>query len=95
MTQEMIKFRNMLDAANIEWHDASAKGVLTPIDRTHFTYRGYDWSVIHGFGSYGGWSYSYPDEGLLELMSNAVNGGNPIGYLTAEQAMICLKEAEK
>lgn len=88
MTHEMKLFREMLDSENIQWHDASEpEDSLCYICRTHFKHRGYDWSVIHGFGSYGGPSYIYNDKGLLELMSGAVNNGEPIGFLTAEQAM--------
>ena len=87
MTHEMKLFREMLDAENIEWHDASSQSFELPMYRTHFEHRGYHWSVIHGFGSYGGPSFLYDDEGLLELMSDAVNGGEPIGFLTAEEVM--------
>lgn len=87
MTHEMKLFREMLDAENIEWHDASSRSFELPMDRTHFEYRGYFWSVIHGFGSYGGPSFIQDDKGLLELMSNAVNKGDPIGWLTAKEAM--------
>lgn len=87
MTHEMKLFRQMLDAEHIEWHDASSQLFELPMDRTHFEYRGYQWSVIHGFGSYGGPSRLYDDKGLLELMSDAVNKGEPIGFLTAEQVM--------
>ena len=86
MTKEMYELRKMLDAEGIDWHDASELGIC-PIWRTHFKHRGYHWSVIHGYGTYGGPSYLYEDQGLLELMSDAVNGGEPIGYLTAEEAM--------
>lgn len=87
MTHEMKLFREMLDAENIEWHDASSQSYELPMDRTHFEHRGYFWSVIHGFGSYGGPSFIQDDEGLLELMSDAVNKGEPIGWLTAKEAM--------
>ena len=85
MTREMELFRKMLDDNGIEWHDASELDVY-PITRTHFNYRGYDWSVIHGYGSYGGYSFFEKDKGLLELMSDAVNGGEPEGHLTAKEA---------
>ena len=87
MTHEMKLFREMLDAENIEWHDASSQSFELPMDRTHFEHRGYHWSVIHGFGSYGGPSFIQDDKGLLELMSDAVNKGDPIGWLTAKEAM--------
>lgn len=87
MNEEMKKFRAMLDAEHIEWADASEIGAY-PISRTHFSYRNFNWSVIHGYGSYGGICLlTNKDNGLLELMSHAVNDGDPVGWLTAEQAM--------
>ena len=97
MTAEMIKFRMLLDNAGIEWRDASAlDDIEFPITRTHFVFKGYHWSVIHGRGTYGGINSFNEgrDEGLLELMSNAVNEGDPIGWLTAEDAMQIIFEAE-
>lgn len=85
MTKEMELFRKMLDDNGIEWHDASDTYAY-PITRTHFNYRGHNWSVIHGYGSWGGYNRFTEDEGLLELMSDAVNGGDPVGYLTAKEA---------
>lgn len=89
MTTEMVKLRQMLDEEGIEWKDCSDPAEkLYHIDRTHFWNRKFHWSVIHGYGTYG----AYPeDQGLLELMSDAVNEGNPIGYLTAEQCMKYVK----
>jgi hypothetical protein len=77
MVEEMVKLRQMLNEHHIKWVDKSDM----QIDRTHFYYRGFHWSVVNGYGTYG------EDEGLLELMSNAVNGGEPIGYLTADEVM--------
>lgn len=96
MTAEMIKFRRLLDNAGIEWHDASCKDNMFPITRTHFVFKGYHWSVIHGRGSYGGINVfnKRKDEGLLEMMSEAVNEGEPIGWLTAEDAMQIIFETE-
>ena len=86
MCKEMTKLREALTANEITWTDASDEGLL-PITRTHFEYKGYKWSVIHGHGTYGGFSLLEPDAGLLEIMSNAVDDGNPIGWLTAEEVM--------
>lgn len=87
ITKEMVKFRKMLDDEGIEWKDASSLDMY-PMWRTHFDYRGYWWSVIHGYGSYGGFnSFECIDKGLLEVMSEAINGGEPVGWLTAEQVM--------
>ena len=86
MCKEMEKLREALTANDIIWTDASDGGLL-PITRTHFEYKDYEWSVIHGFGTYGGWNRLEPDAGLLEIMSNAVDDGNPMGWLTAEEVM--------
>ncbi len=86
MCKEMEKLREALTANDIIWTDASDKGLL-PITRTHFEHKGYKWSVIHGFGTYGGWSHLEPDAGLLEVMSSAIDGGEPMGWLTAEEVM--------
>lgn len=95
---EMEKFRSLLDEAGIEWWDDSEvdhfAGPDTYMERTKFEYRGYSWSVIHGFGSYGGYNHISRDKGLLELLSGAVEGGEPIGYLTAKQAMKLVKGEE-
>lgn len=80
---EMQKFRNLLDDAGIEWTDMSVGGSL-PIEATHFEYKGKIWSVIHGFGTYGGWNNSICDDrGLLEIWDG---NEEPIGFLTAEEA---------
>jgi len=90
MVDEMLKLRELLTKNGIEWHDDSTPpDYPLQIDMTHFDYKGYAWSVINGFGSYGGIGIfrDKKNMGLLELMSAAVNDGEPIGYLTAEQAM--------
>lgn len=97
MVEEMTKLRKLLTEQGIEWHDAKATLDLDiQIDRTHFDYRDYFWSVINGFGTYGGYSFrSEKNKGLLELMSNAVNGGEPVGYLTAAQVMDYVLQQEE
>ena len=98
MSIEMEKFRSMLDEAGIDWWDDSEMenfaGPDTYMERTKFEHRGYRWSVIHGFGSYGGYDRISGDKGLLELLSTATNGGEPAGYLTAGQAMKLVKGEE-
>lgn len=87
MTEEMETLRDMLDEEQIEWQDASSLDAY-PVHRTHFRHRGFKWSVIHGYGTFGGINpLTRKDVGLLELMSDAVNDGDPIGWLTAEEAM--------
>lgn len=48
------------------------------IFRTHFSYRGYFYSVIYGYVTYGG------EKGLLECM---VGGKEPVGSMTAEDVL--------
>lgn len=86
---EMKKLRDYLDSTCIPWEDNS-ETVHLPIERTHFFVKknGCKWSVIHGYGTYGGWSrYDPIDKGLLELLAEDVNDGDPVGYLTAEDVI--------
>ena len=60
----------------------------TTIYRTHFEHKDYHFSVIYGYGTYGGYdAFNGSDPGLLECMTEKVNGGEPQGWLTAEQVM--------
>ena len=88
MVSEMKKLRELLNNASIKWHDESEKSRnVFFMDRTHFWYRNYKWSVINGYGSYGGYDpFSNTNHGHLELMSNAINGGEPVEIETAEEA---------
>lgn len=99
MVEEMTKLRKMLTEHGIKWYDNSMpKNYPLQIDRTHFDYKGYIWSAVNGFGTYGGYDKfrNKENQGLLELMSAAVNGGDPIGYLTADQVMdYVLKQEEQ
>lgn len=80
---EMQKFRQLLDDVGIKWIDLSDNGGL-PIERTHFECNGNYWSVVHGYGTYGGWfSNIWTDRGLLEIRCG---NDEPIGFLTAEEA---------
>lgn len=89
--EEMQKLRDKLDKNNIPWEDVSddmsRKGFDYWICRTHFKYKNYKWSVIHGYGTYGGiMPFATNHFGmLLEVMSNAVNCGEPIGSCTADE----------
>lgn len=56
------------------------------IFRTHFEVHGELWSVINGFSTYGGYEpTTSKNMGLLELMSDMVNDGEPLGNLTADE----------
>lgn len=100
--EEMQKLRKMLEKKGIEWHDNSevmseSKEWPMWICRTFFEYKGLKFSVINGFGTYGGWFGANPgmteDEnmGLLEIM---IGDNDPVGWLKAENIMEILGEKE-
>lgn len=79
----------MLEENGIPYEDNS-QGEPLPMTRTYFSYNENQYSVIHGYGSYGGWdSFNKKDKGFLEMMVNS--DGNPIGYLKAEEIMKFVK----
>ena len=102
MCKEMKKLRQLLDERGIEWADASSitsdaviqKCIEFGIDkyhadctiyRTHFYVDGNAFSVIYGYGTYGGYdSFNGSD---LELLECRINGGDPTGYMTAEDVI--------
>lgn len=86
MCEEMQKFRTILDNHNIKYIDQSYY-LMSPdnqIDRTHFYINDIFFSVINGFGTYGGFIFLDPLEniGLLELYAEKYQE-EPVGYLTA------------
>ncbi len=98
--KEMQKLRDILAEKDIDWIDASEELHHDFIDwwicRTHFNYGKYHVSVINGRGIYGGFSCDERyNEGLLEMMTSAVNKGDPVGHLTADEAMKLLEKGEQ
>ena len=91
MTNEMIKLRDLLDYHNIPWEDYSDPDFLNyRIDRTKFHIKHNYYSVVHGFGTYGGWNQHQRDYGLLEMQ---INSEEPMGWMTAEDVIaIVLKK---
>lgn len=100
--EEMKKLRKMLDEKEIEWKDNSevmseSKEWPMWICRMHFEYKDIKFSVINGFGTYGGWYGANPgiseeeNMGLLELM---IEDNEPVGWLKAENIMEILGEKE-
>lgn len=91
MPQEMKLLRQVLDKKGIEWVDDTLdKSEGFPfldlsIYRTKFRYNGHFYSVISGYGTYGG------EHGLLEMMRDS---NDPIGSLTHE-GVIDIIEGEK
>lgn len=90
--EKMQKLRDWLDDQQIPWEDVSSdyKDMIpepynTWMCRTHFEYKDNFYSVIHGYGSYGGLSLLHVEtlnHNLLEMMDG---NHEPIGYLTAEE----------
>lgn len=81
---EMQMFRNYLNESNIHWSDVSDNLGEIWICRTHFNHDGNLVSVIHGYGTYGGFNHWETDKGLLEVM---IGSNVPVGNLTAEEAV--------
>lgn len=96
--EEMKKLRDWLDKNNIPWVDHSEDFGMTGkmsmfICRTHFNADNHKVSVINGFGTYGGFSdFECSNRGLLEVMSDLFNDGEPVGYLTADELIEMLQE---
>lgn len=62
----------------------------TTIFRTHFSYKGKHYSVINGFGTYGGFEpIENKNYGLLECM---YADNVPIGWLTADDIIKIIEE---
>ena len=89
MPEEMTKLRELLDQQDIEWRDDSfdRKGGFPFLDlsiyRTKFRYNGCAYSVICGYGTYGG------EVGLLELR---IGDCDPVGNMTAEEVMEIIED---
>lgn len=88
--EEMIKLRDWLDEKGIAWHDVSTISADFTIHRTHFNFKGYEVSVINGYGSYGGYDrHDKINHGALEMM---IDDREPIGWLSAENVIQKLEE---
>lgn len=81
--EEMQKLRAGLKEREISWIDKSDdcnyRGLW--VCRTHFMYNGDHWSVINGFGTYGGFDHYSINRELLECQCGELS--EPIGFLTA------------
>ena len=94
---EMLKLRERLDDMQIDWIDESdpltERTALEDcrIFRTHFWYSSDKYSVVYGFGTYGGWNRftDGADPKLLELM---INSEEPTGWRTADDIIKIMKE---
>ena len=93
---QMKTLRRILDEKKIAWEDKTEEmSDIVKIARTSFRYNGLLCSVVNGFGTYGGWAGANDaqkeedNEGLLEVM---VNGSEPVGWLTAVEAIRFIQE---
>lgn len=88
IVDEMKKLRKYLDDHNIHWREVSHDTPDWWICRTHFEYKGFNWSVVNGYGTYGGIVPGTEiNHNKLELMVECVDDNEPIGWLTAEDVI--------
>lgn len=79
---EMKKFGELLDQHEIEWvDDSEALDTERYICRTH-PKNHKRWSVVNGFGTYGGYFFGEKNEGLLEVMLD----GEILRYCKAKES---------
>ena len=88
--EEMQKLRAGLNKRKIAWLDTSYHGerdvqTFYWICGTRFTICGNEWSVVHGYGSYGGFNKHFCDHKLLECQAWEMT--EPDGFLTAERIL--------
>lgn len=88
--EEMARLRAMLTEMGVEWRDDSSIHLFKnpyvgnmDIYRMKYKYKGYEYSVICGYGTYGG------DEGLLEVWID--RKGEPTGWHTADDIIAMMK----
>ena len=90
MPNRMTELRNALTEMGVSYEDNTSICPTPFMDmsiyRTKYTYNGNDYSVICGYGTYGG------GQGLLEVM---VNGEEPFGHLTVEDILEIMKERKQ
>ena len=90
--EEMAKLRGYLDSHDIKWADASDERVC----RTKYWHKGILYSVINGYGTYGGIDGCDPKEVndcLLECWSVPF-GDDPAGWLKADDIIKKMEEWE-
>ena len=66
------------------------------IFRTHFTINDVKYSVIYGYGTYGGYEPVFDkDYGVLEVWAETINNGDPCGHMTADDVIKAIFEEGK
>lgn len=92
MPEELKVIQEILELNKIPYEERHHIDEPYSLYRLHFVYKGNKWSVVSGYGSYGG------NKGLLEIMrlgqveSEELYPANdePIGWLTAEEVMLMI-----
>lgn len=83
---ELNKLKDYLDTRRIKYAIKSdPETAHYRIERIHFMINDYRWSVIHGYGTYGGLDpLTGEDKGLLELYTTQIQP-DPFGCLTCAE----------
>ena len=64
--------------------------------RTYFIINDIEYSVINGYNSYGGYSpFLDRNLGLLEIMAEPINNGEPCGHMTADDIINLIFKEDK
>lgn len=87
---EFLKFVKILKNNQIKYKEINSDTGYA-IARVRFWYNGNEWSVMHGYGTYGGATAWGEDKGLLEIL-HLDSSECPIGFLTAEEAWREIRE---
>ena len=82
----MIKLRKELDKLGVPWEDVSDDKFMK-IYRTRFYIGKKRWNVISGSSTYGG------EAELLETWTPTLNGGEPRGFMKADEVIGEVKDA--
>jgi hypothetical protein len=84
-SEELIEHLTKVSGLARQWHDSSIYRTYFDVNNTHY-------SVINGFGTYGGFvPYENKNYGLLECMTN---DNAPVGWLTANDIIDMLGRNE-
>lgn len=89
--EEMKKLRTWLNENHIHWQDWSDCYIC----RTRFQVNWYRFSVLHGFGTYGGKTLYLDEISDQKLLECRVSNYEPEGWLTAEDVIKLIEEYQK
>lgn len=92
---ELNKLKSYLDSHKIKYVIKSDPDTAHyRIERIHFNINGYLWSVIHGYGTYGGLDpFTGEDKGLLELYTTQIQP-DPFGMMSCTDIIELIERYE-